>query len=67
MGYNYNNIASSVKQVEKYSMLDDSHPMEGIVIRPIVEREDRRVGRVILKYLTDAYLFDKGGSDYKDF
>jgi RNA ligase (TIGR02306 family) len=67
MGYNYNNIASSVKQVEKYSLLDDSHPMEGIVIRPVVEREDRRVGRVILKYLTDAYLFDKGGSDYKDF
>lgn len=39
--------------------------MEGIVIRPVKERTDPFVGRVILKYVWDRYLNRKGGTEYK--
>ena len=48
------------------STLDESHPVEGVVVKPLKERRDNKIGRVVLKYISDAYLFDKGGSDYKD-
>lgn len=38
------------------------HVMEGIVIRPMVERYDNRVGRVVLKYINKGYLL----KDYGD-
>lgn len=40
--------------------------MEGVVVQPIHERSDPRIGRVILKYLSEAYLFSKGVTDFKD-
>lgn len=38
------------------TLLGADHIKEGVVIRPLVERYDDRVGRVILKYVSDAYL-----------
>jgi hypothetical protein len=40
--------------------------MEGVVVKPLQEREDRRVGRVIFKYISNKYLFDSKKSDYTD-
>jgi RNA ligase (TIGR02306 family) len=39
--------------------LPDDHIREGVVVRPVKERFDQRVGgRVILKYLSDDYLLN---------
>jgi RNA ligase (TIGR02306 family) len=40
-----------------------THISEGIVVTPTKERVHPQVGRVILKYVSDAYLFRKGGDD----
>jgi RNA ligase (TIGR02306 family) len=37
--------------------------MEGVVVRPVKERTNPLVGRVILKYLFDQYLCRKGGTE----
>lgn len=41
------------------SIVGGSHGREGVVVRPVVERRDSKVGRVILKYVGDSYLFGK--------
>lgn len=46
-------------------MGQDAHIREGVVVRPVNERHDPRVGRVILKYVSDTYLFGEK-SDYTD-
>ncbi len=38
--------------------LADQHIREGVVVRPVRERTDPRVGRTILKYLSDDYLLN---------
>lgn len=38
---------------------------EGFVVKPLVERWDRRCGRVILKMVSEAYLLRKGGTEGK--
>lgn len=38
---------------------------EGVVVAPVFERVDPRIGRVILKYVSDQYLFGKN-TDYED-
>ena len=38
--------------------LPDQHIREGVVVRPVRERFDPRVGRAILKYLSDDYLLN---------
>jgi RNA ligase (TIGR02306 family) len=35
------------------------HIREGVVVKPLKERYNRRVGRVILKYVSDSYLGSK--------
>ncbi|HSH95282.1 MAG TPA: RNA ligase family protein, partial [Roseimicrobium sp.] len=30
---------------------------EGVVVKPLIERTDPKLGRVILKYVGDTYLF----------
>lgn len=45
---------------------DGAHIREGVVVRPARERTDPKVGRVILKYLGDAYLLAKGITDTDD-
>ncbi|HPW22295.1 MAG TPA: RNA ligase (ATP) [Vicinamibacterales bacterium] len=42
------------------------HIREGVVVRPTKERTDPKVGRVVLKYISDDYLLSKGISDNKD-
>jgi RNA ligase (TIGR02306 family) len=39
---------------------------EGVVVKPIVERTDPKIGRVILKYVGDTYLFGDSISDTQD-
>jgi RNA ligase (TIGR02306 family) len=41
------------------SLIGGSHGREGVVVKPIVERNDVKLGRVILKYIGDHYLFGK--------
>jgi len=41
------------------SLLGGAHGREGVVVKPVVERNDPAIGRVILKYVGDAYLFGK--------
>jgi RNA ligase (TIGR02306 family) len=36
---------------------------EGVVLRPVAERTDPKLGRVILKRVGDDYLLRKGGSE----
>jgi len=38
---------------------------EGIVIKPLIERNNSKVGRVILKYIGDEYLTRKCGTENK--
>jgi len=45
---------------------DDRHIREGVVVRPLHERTDPRIGRVVMKYLADAYLLDEKRSDYTE-
>lgn len=37
--------------------------MEGVVVRPVVESWDHKVGRLILKYITEDYLLRKNGTE----
>ncbi len=46
-------------------MDDNPHIREGLVVKPLQERRDPKTGRVVLKYVSDTYLFGKQ-SDYTD-
>lgn len=37
---------------------------EGIVVKPLIERHDNKLGRVILKLVSERYLLRKGGTEY---
>ena len=41
-----------------------SHIREGIVIRPMIERWDAKVGRVVLKRINEKYLLKDYGDDH---
>jgi RNA ligase (TIGR02306 family) len=41
------------------SLVGGQHGREGVVVRPTIERQDSKIGRVILKYVGDQYLFGK--------
>jgi len=42
------------------------HIREGVVVKPVKERTDPKIGRVILKYIGDTYLFGESISDTQD-
>lgn len=44
--------------------MDAKHIREGVVVTPVVEREDMRLGRVALKSVSEKYLLRKGGTEY---
>jgi len=46
--------------------LGSDHIREGVVVRPTIERIDPKVGRAVLKYISDEYLLAKGISDTDD-
>jgi RNA ligase (TIGR02306 family) len=41
------------------TLFNDTHIREGIVVKPVVERSHHRSGRVIFKFINDAYLFKR--------
>jgi RNA ligase (TIGR02306 family) len=41
------------------SLIGGKHGREGVVVKPVRERQDVKIGRVILKYIGDGYLFGK--------
>ncbi|OGV73833.1 MAG: RNA ligase [Lentisphaerae bacterium RIFOXYB12_FULL_65_16] len=47
------------------STVGGAHVREGVVVRPVRQRTDAQVGRVVMKYLGDAYLLSQA-SDFKD-
>jgi len=51
---------------EGQTTLDAEHIREGVVVRPVAERTDPKVGRVCLKYIGDPYLFAKNVTDSHD-
>ena len=56
-----------VKQLaEGATTLGGGHVREGVVVRPLKERTDPKIGRAALKYIGDGYLFAKGVSDTDD-
>lgn len=46
-------------------MEQGAHIREGLVVRPLQERKHPKIGRVILKYVSDAYLFGEK-TDFTD-
>ena len=64
-------IAFDLHEIKRFSegrtqlMQQDAHMREGVVVRPEHERHDPRIGRVILKYVSDSYLFGEK-SDFTD-
>ena len=52
-----------VKSFEGKSFIAD-HLIEGVVITPLVERRDYKIGRVVLKYVYDSYLHRKNGTEF---
>ncbi len=49
------------------SLVSGAHNIrEGVVVKPRVERTDPKIGRVILKYVGDTYLFGDSISDTQD-
>ncbi len=58
---------SAVKQhATGKTMFDDKHIREGVVVRPRSERTDPRLGRVVMKFLSDDYLLDDKRTDYTE-
>jgi hypothetical protein len=61
----------SLDEVKRYSegktllMQQDAHIREGVVVKPLRERTDPKLGRVVLKYVSDSYLFGEK-TDYTD-
>jgi len=51
---------------EGATTLGADHIREGVVVRPVRERNDPKVGRVCLKYIGDPYLFAKNVTDSND-
>lgn len=61
----------NLAEIKRYSegdtllITDEPHMREGVVVKPTRERVDPKVGRVILTYVSDTYLFgDK--TDFTD-
>ena len=44
--------------------MDARNIREGLVVTPVVERDDMRLGRVALKSVSEAYLLRKGGTEF---
>jgi RNA ligase (TIGR02306 family) len=61
------NLGTIKKHSEGSTLLmdDNAHIREGLVVKPLQERRDAKTGRVILKYVSDQYLFGKQ-TDYTD-
>lgn len=45
---------------------EKAHIREGVVVRPLNERTNPKVGRLVLKYVSDDYLLDRKRSDFTE-
>lgn len=55
-------LLSAIRQLsEGDSLVGGNQGREGVVVKTTYESNDLKIGRVILKYLSDAYLFGKAG------
>jgi RNA ligase (TIGR02306 family) len=52
-------IREIVKAAELKNELGGNHISEGVVVRPVEERTHPKIGRLIAKYINDAYLLNK--------
>ncbi len=55
-----------IKQEAKGMSTCGKHIREGVVVKPVVERVNPKIGRVILKYIGDEYLLLKEGGKIDD-
>jgi RNA ligase (TIGR02306 family) len=51
---------------EGSTTLGGGHVREGVVVRPVRERTDPKIGRAVLKYIGDGYLLAKNVTDTND-
>jgi hypothetical protein len=56
---------AEVSEGQTVLMGSNPHMREGVVVKPLVERTDPRVGRVVAKYVSDTYLLSKT-KDFKE-
>jgi RNA ligase (TIGR02306 family) len=56
---------NKIKELSDGKSTIASHIREGVVVRPVIERTHPKVGRLVMKYISDSYLFSKN-SDFKD-
>ena len=49
---------------EGHTAMGGRHLREGVVVRPVAERESPELGRVILKSVSEEYLTRKGGTEF---
>ena len=47
------------------SVIDGKTIREGIVVKPLIEENDRKIGRKILKSVSEEYLLRKNGTEFK--
>ena len=59
------NSLASGKTLIKHNGREIDQIKEGIVIKPIIEQFNPKVGRVILKYISDDYLTRKDGTEFQ--
>lgn len=57
-------IALMREHAKGKTTFDADHTREGIVVTPQVERRSMEMGRVAVKYLSEAYLLMQGRTDY---
>jgi RNA ligase (TIGR02306 family) len=43
---------------------EEAHIREGVVVKPLIERYENGLGRVMLKSISEAYLLRKGGTEF---
>jgi RNA ligase (TIGR02306 family) len=54
-----------VKSFEGKSRIEGAdNIIEGVVVTPVIERYDAKIGRVVLKYVYDSYLCRKNGTEF---
>jgi hypothetical protein len=58
-----NDLVNGAKKGVKTTLGDGAHIMEGVVIKPVVERWNDQTGRTIFKWIADAYYLDKNSGD----
>ena len=61
----YGKDVNVVAHANGMSSIDNNTLREGVVVRPFIERHDPRIGRVIMKYVSDDYLVAKK-TDFAD-